>query len=217
MEWKPEHSWHNNSDGSNEDVANPGLLLTRDDSYWCLTPGLTGAFSPGLVGLANIAVPGSHVLIHKHVSKCLVDYDRVDLSSEQEEERKSEARTLDGCYHVMDYMKNETGSMALRSRTVTSTGMKSVLASEEEGEADWISRQPELWETVARNFGTSVAGVRRMVADIESDRVGLLEDAYAGLCKPGHSCKPMAKKALRNLLRKARKKAKRTSEREGSR
>jgi len=185
MEWKHDNPYH---DG--DDSTNPGYLLHTSTPY-CVTPGLSIAYTPAVqredIGFASFR--------HAELT------DRLQECGDDDSDRTMERTDVDGaaCIKILHRTGADGGYLSLRSRTVTSSGFRQVMVSNEEKRV-WLERQGPLWRQLAGGFGVDREDVVGMRARVESDRPNVLKEALAGLCSPGHSCKDYAKKQLKFLV-----------------
>jgi len=175
-EWKHDTPWDDDEEAITAD-GNPGYLL-RSHTPYCITPGLTGAYAPDV---QREDVPfDSHAMLQKLLAPC------------------SDETDVQPC---LLHIRGEVGPghLAFRARAMTSSGLRKIAVSDDEREK-FDSRQDEFWDLLPTMFGSKLEDVTRMRANIENDRTNILMEALLGLCAPGHSCKPMARFGLEDLL-----------------
>jgi len=180
--WCPNQHWEWQYDAPWE--THRGSLWGVQTNY-CVTAGLTWGYAPG-TSLESIGQVREHQAIYSTIPKC-------------------ETESTGKCLSRID--PGQPLPSVLRVRSPTSAGMERVGARE--GERGWKGRDPKKWNLeqdvlylqLPLLFGIDSQQIELMWAALESNQDALLNDAMAGQCTKGHSCKDKAKEALSGMLR----------------
>jgi len=186
-------------ESSREEQDTRGGLLGVKTNF-CVTPGLTFAYPPGVV---KVDIPTRHHRIHQHLPRCR----QPQKSSENSVNERP-------CLQFLVRRQGVSSPMALRARTITSAGMNNLVLSSPPKEtlqkheamkqqlqqSAMKNRQDALWKHMPAMFGIRESDIVAMRATIENDKQGILRDALTGQCTKGHSCKHKARLTIQSLL-----------------
>jgi hypothetical protein len=97
-----------------------------------------------------------------------------------------------------------TESRAMRARSPTSAGMKNVVDNVHDIRREMTESEQEAWNSALLTFGLSKNAIRKSRKAIKDDLLLVLNDAIAGQCSEGHSCKKGSAEVLSRLRRQAK-------------
>jgi hypothetical protein len=96
---------------------------------------------------------------------------------------------------------------AVRARTPTSAGMKNIVKLEDSSRP-MEQHEQDPWFRTIQMFGLSMNAIRRSRDKMVNNLALILEDAIAGQCSEGHSCKEKSAKMLSELRQEAQRQRK---------
>jgi hypothetical protein len=153
--------------------THPDMFMLRPEKKLCISAGLTYVFGPG-TGPHNLPAT-AHNKIHSTIPDC-------------SEERPSHCRSF---LHLPDQ-----APAVLRARTLTSAGMKDVVFAYNEKSDDASMRKalPDLFG------GVSIDHLKDSRDFLEKNVAIIAQEALAGQCIRGFTCKDSTKKTLSGIL-----------------
>jgi hypothetical protein len=176
-----------------------GILAPIQHDKLCVTPGMTVGY--------NIGVDPKNVPVHPHdqlylkVSNSTACYPTPDTVGDQsshqvatlsndDEDEEERAPCLDLIEDLL--------FCALRSRTLTSAGMRNV------GQIPHIKMKKDvnskLWELLHLKFGVNKEKVKKTQDFLFGHRKDIAYENILGQCTTGHSCKEQAKIELQRII-----------------
>ena len=199
--------WHNTIFDENNDMkasvttqyqamSSRGILAPVQHSTFCITPGMTVGYN---VGVAPGKVPcHPHDILYDQVintTSCWKDnkihsdaFLAEDLSNLTDRAPSRMAST--SCLEFVDDLLY----VAVRSRTVTSAGMRNVgIVQSQQPERKW---EEKLWWFAQDRFAMDVTHVEHVQQYIRQHQSQIAYENLLGQCTTGHSCKDQAKEAL---------------------
>jgi hypothetical protein len=178
LEWEQEPQ-------SSSEYEGTGLLLGLRSKI-CVTPGLTYVYPPGSAsgGVAN-SLPIKHHQIHYLLPACKT------------------INTTEPC--LVRLSTADDAPLAIRARSVTSAGMLRVVHGNYPTKARDARIQNNAWNFLVPQFGVTRDAVTSVKVYLEGpERDHIVQEALAGQCTAGHSCKTGSKLALEYLLHQTR-------------
>lgn len=183
MYWCPMNRIDWNPSPPRSNATTYGILLVRKSSKSCITPGITLGVS---VGVEEMSIPRfAHQLLYANLHS--------------HNNRPSCGSSVDKCLNLL----NEPMMGAIRSRTLTSAGMRGVVAEETEFTAHLVhdvGNDPSVWELLNENFHVTLESTVKTNQYLQNHVEQVVENNLSGQCTPGHSCKNSTKEALEKLL-----------------
>jgi len=183
MYWCPMNRLEWNPLPAGFSVPEYGMFLPRQSPHVCISAGLT-------VGV-SVGVNENRILRFPHQSL----YQKLGALQSNSSCGGSK------CLHQL----SEPMLGAIRSRTLTSAGMRGIVANEAHFASNKkydVGSNPGIWELLLKDFHVTQEGSVKANQYLQSRGKNIVEDNLSGQCTPGHSCKNSTKKALLSLLHK---------------
>ena len=187
--------WHADSTATDKNTEFVGALVPIQHEKLCITPGMTVGYNVGT--LEAPLVP--HDLLYKQLHHSHECYSEHSESASTVKNWNSTTKPKSSCLEFVD----ELLFVAIRSRTLTSAGMRNIDASQYGKQAAKSVQQMErkLWEVLEDRFEIGDAHLLNQTQSYLQDySVQIAQDNLKGQCTSGHSCKEQAKQDLQKII-----------------
>ena len=189
--------WHAESN-HNHETEFVGALVPIQHEKLCITPGMTVGYNVGTMQAPLVP----HDLLYKQLHHSHECYSAEHGSSESSGALKNVNSTKPPNSSCLEFV-DELLFVAIRSRTLTSAGMRNIDASQYGKQAAKSVQQMErkLWEVLEDRFEIGDAHLLNQTQSYLQDySVQIAQDNLKGQCTSGHSCKEQAKQDLEKII-----------------